>query len=75
MGSKKIEINQNKLCELTNRENVLKIYDESKIEYDIDNLVNQNTLKGIFIKVLLEKENLSIEERKRAMEIGLKSFE
>ena len=56
----------------------MKIEDKTETKYNFDELSKQNNLKGIFIKKMLQKlndKNLDQNEIKRAIEIGLKSFE
>ena len=48
-GYKKIEISLSKIKKLIAKKNVIKIKDESKIEYDIEFLSKQNNLKGIYL--------------------------
>lgn len=77
-GDKNIEINTNEICKLISNYNILKIEDKTKTKYDIDKLAGQNSLKGIFVKRMLDKLNsreFNEEEIKRAIEIGLKSFD
>ena len=77
-GTKKIEINKNKICKLIAKENILKVKDKTKIEYNFDILSKQKNLKGIFINKMLKRLKDKPEEEeyiKKAIEIGLKSFE
>ena len=77
-GTKNIEINNNRICKLIANKNILKVKDKTEINYNIDNLSKQKTLKGIFVKRLLEKLNSNPEQEsniKRAIEIGLKLFD
>ncbi len=77
-GSKNIEINENELCKLASNKNILKIKDETKIKYDIDELAKQNNLKGIFVKKVLEQVKqgeIDEEVSKKVIEVGLNSFE
>ncbi len=77
-GKKNIEINENEICKLIANENILKIEDKSEIKYNFDQLAMQNNLKGIFVKRMLERlneEGADEKAIKKAMEIGLKSFE
>lgn len=77
-GTKNIEINENTICKLITNENILKVEDKSETKYNFDQLAKQKNLKGIFVKKMLEKlneENTDYEVIKRAIEIGLKSFE
>jgi len=78
IGTKNIEINKNEICKLTTNKNVLKVEDKTQTKYNLDEMATQNNLKGIFVKKMLQKlkdENLDQEEIKRAMEIGLQSYE
>ena len=77
-GEKNTDINVQEICKLISHENVLKIKDESEIKYDLDKLVKQKNLKGYFIKHIKNKfndQNIDKDELKKAIEIGLKSFE
>lgn len=77
-GKRNIEINKNEICKLIKNPNILKIEDKTETKYNFDELAKQNNLKGIFVKRMLEKLKEGIydeEEVKRAIEIGLKSFE
>ena len=77
-GIKKIEINNIKIIKLINKKNILKIKNNTKIEYNLEKISEQKNLKGIFVKKLLEKiKNNPDEEKiiKRSIEIGLKMFE
>lgn len=78
IGSRNIEVNANEICKLIQNENVLKIEDKTETKYDFDKMSKQNNLKGVFVKMMLEKlddENYNEEEVKKAIEIGLKLFE
>ena len=77
-GTSKIEINKNRICKLIKTENVLKLKNKTETEYDFDKLAKQKSLKGIFIKRMLEKLKNNPEQEetiKKAIDIGLKSFE
>ena len=77
-GTKKIELNETRICKLTQKNMILKVRDKTETEYDIDNLAKQKSLKGMFIKNLLEKLKSNPEDEesiKKAIEIGLKLFE
>jgi len=78
IGTRNIEINTKEICKLTGGENILKVKDKTETKYNLDKLATQNNLKGIFVKKMIQKlkdENFNQEEIKRAIEIGLKSFE
>ena len=77
-GTSKIEINKNRICKLIKSKNVLKLKNETETKYDFDRLAKQKSLKGIFIKRMLDNlENNPEQEEviKKAIEIGLKAFE
>ena len=74
-GIKNIEINKNEINKLIEKNNIIKIKDKTEIKYNLNKLAEQKNLKGIFVKKILEKENLDEEELKMAIEIGLKIFE
>ena len=77
-GTRNIEINCNEICKLVTNKNVLKIEDKTETKFDFDQLATQNNLKGIFVKKMLDKlkdEKYNQEVIKRAIEIGLKSFD
>ena len=62
---------------LITKENILKVKDFSELDYDLEEIVKENTLRGIFIKEILEKmkdEEFSKEEFEKAIEIGLKAL-
>jgi DNA repair exonuclease SbcCD nuclease subunit len=78
IGRRNIEINTNILCKLIVKNNILKIEDKTETKYDFDKLVEQNNLKGIFVKKMIQKlndENFKEEEIIKAIETGLKAFE
>ena len=78
IGKRNIEINKNEINKLILNENILKIKDKTEANYNFEELSMQKNLKGIFVKKMLQKlndKNYNEEEIKRAIEIGLKSFE
>ena len=77
VGNKKTEINIKEIIKLISKNNILKIYDETEIEYEIDKISKQNNLKGIFINELLNEinnENYSEEDAKKIIKLGLNLF-
>ena len=77
-GTKNLEINPKRICKLVNKKNILKIKNETDIKYEIDKLINQKNLKGIFVKKIIELMKENPEEKSRieeALKIGLKMFE
>jgi len=54
-GAKNFEINIIKLMELTERDNIIKIYDQSYIAEDLNVIAEEFNLKGLFVKKQMEK--------------------
>lgn len=57
--------------------NIIKIKDKSSLEINLEVISTQNSLKGIFVKTLLEKAKQEPENKekiKRAIEVGLSCF-
>lgn len=74
IGKRKFEIQKNKIIKLIENKNILKIKDNTKINYELENLAKENNLKGIFVRNMLKKleENKDQkEEIEKAIEIGL----
>lgn len=80
-GKRNFEINLNELHKLISNSKVIKIKDKTKICYDLKILSNENTLKGLFVKQMLNRlqEESITEEYKikieKAIEIGLEALE
>lgn len=77
VGKRNFEINTREILRVVARENVLKIKDCTKINYDLEELSKQKNLKGIFIKEVLEMYNKGLcteEEYQKAIEIGLEAM-
>lgn len=77
IGKRNFEINPREILRVVSRENVLKVKDCTKINYDIEEISKQKNLKGIFIKEVLEmyKKGLCTEEEyQKAIEIGLEAM-
>lgn len=77
IGNRNFEINVRELLRVISRENILKIKDCTKINYDLEELAKQNNLKGIFIKEVLNMYNKGLcteEEFQKAIEIGLEAM-
>lgn len=55
VGTRNFEININEINKLNNNKNILKIKNKTKIEYDIENISKETTLKGMFAKEILEE--------------------
>ena len=75
IGKRNFEINPNSLYKVIQNDKVIKIKNKTKINYSLEQLSNENTLKGLFAKKINEKmklENLSEEEKdiiEKAVEI------
>lgn len=75
-GKRKIEINIYDLYKLLTNEAILKIKDESTIYVNLKEIANEQNLKGIFVKTLLEKLEKEQDEKEKemiqkAIEVGL----
>lgn len=57
VGTKNIEIDTNDLIKYITNKNIIKIKDKTKVEYDLDKISKEQSLKGIFVKELLEQMN------------------
>lgn len=76
-GKRSFEINEREIIKLITNLNVLKIKNKTTLNYDLDKLKEENTLKGIFVKEVLEKLNsgeYSKEEIDKAIEIGISNM-
>lgn len=80
-GSRNFEINKYDLLKYIKEERIIKIKNYTKIAYNLEKMVNENTLKGLFIKEMLEKlgnPKTTQEEKdiiEKAIEIGLEALE
>jgi DNA repair exonuclease SbcCD nuclease subunit len=79
-GNRNFEINPYDIMKYIENERIIKIKNYTKIAYDLEKMANENTLKGLFIKEMLEKlkQDLSEEEKEmieKAIEIGLEALE
>ena len=74
-GNTNAKFNIKEIIKLISKEKILKIKDASKTKYDINKIVEQDNLKGIFIQELLSKKEYSNEEIENAIKIGLQLFE
>ena len=79
MGSRNFEINKYELLKYIENERIIKIKDKTKIAYNLTKIANENTLKGLFAKEMLEKlkQTQEIEEKElieKAIEIGLEAL-
>ena len=77
VGNKNIEINTNKILKLIEDKKVIKLKDQSKFKYDLEQISKEKSLKGIFVKQLLDeiKEDKSNEDEiLKIIEIGLNAM-
>ncbi len=81
IGKRNFEIDKYELYKLISNDKVIKIKNKTKINYDLEKLANDTTLKGLFAKEMLEKlkdENLTEEDRgilEKAVEIGMEALD
>lgn len=81
IGSRNFEINKYELLKYMQNERIIKIKNNTKIAYDLAKIVNENTLKGLFAKEMLERierSEIKQEEKEiieKAIEIGLEALE
>lgn len=74
VGTRNFEININEINKLNNNNNILKIKNKTIIEYDIEYISKETTLRGMFAKEILEQiknEPLKRDFFNEVFEIGL----
>ena len=80
VGKRNFEIDRYELYKLISNDKIIKIKNKTKINYDLEKIANETTLKGLFAKEMLEKlnnENISNEEKEiieKAVEIGMEAL-
>lgn len=73
IGRRNFEIDLYKLNKLLINSNIIKVKDYTKMNYDLERISKENTLKGLFVKEILQKmdENPDDEEiLQNALDIG-----
>ena len=79
VGGRNFEIDKYDLLKYILNERIIKIKDETKIAIELEKIANENTLRGLFVKEMLEKLENAEEDKKeiieKAIEIGLNSLE
>lgn len=81
IGNRNFEINKYDLFKYIANERIIKLKDHTKIACDLAKMANENTLKGLFAKQMLEKldqPDIEQEEKEiieKAIEIGLEALE
>lgn len=74
IGKRNFEIDKYEIHKYIISPNIIKIKDNTTIKIDLEKLSEQNNLKGIFVKNMLEKLNNTEEDKEliiKAIEIGL----
>ena len=74
IGKRNFDINTREILRVVSSNNILKIKNNTKLNYNIEELSMQKNLKGLFVKEVLEmyKQGLCTEEEyQKAIEIGL----
>ena len=79
VGIRKFYFGVDEILKYISNENILKIKDNSKSNYDFNKISNENNLRGYFIKEMIDKLNNATDEEKKqikeAMELGLEILE
>ena len=81
IGKRNFEINTYELNKLIFNEKIIKIKNKTKINYNLEKIANENTLKGLFAKNIKNKLNdqtLTEEEKEiveKAIEIAFDALE
>ena len=78
IGIRKFEININEINKFNNNNNILKIKNKTKIDYDIESISKETTLKGLFAREIIEKIKNSPDREEYyndIFEIGLEILE
>lgn len=76
-GNRNIEIITNDIIKQIEDRKIIKIKDESKTQYNLEEISKETTLKGIFVRELLneiKEDNSNKEEIYRVIEIGLNAM-
>ena len=76
VGKRNFEVNPYELAKIIKQENIIKIKDQSVINYNIEELSKQINLKGLFAKNILNKIETQNDEAEKenlmkAFEIGI----
>ena len=78
IGKRNFDIDLYKLNKLLLCSNIIKIKDYTKMNYDLEKISRENTLKGLFVKEIIEKMNNNPEDKEvleNALEIGFEILE
>ena len=76
VGKRNFEVNLYELAKIIKQENIIKIKDQSVINYNIEEIAKQINLKGLFAKNILNKIETQNDEAEKenlmkAFEIGI----
>ena len=74
VGKRYFTLNIDEIKKLNSRENIVKIKDKTKVGIDIERIAEENNVRGIFVRNMLERkerENLDEDFIEKAIEIGL----
>ncbi len=74
LGKRYFTLNIDEIKKLNSRENIVKIKDKTKVGIDIERIAEENNVRGIFVRNMLERkerENLDEDFIEKAIEIGL----
>ena len=80
IGNRNFEINIYELLKFIENKKIIKIKNKTKLGYDLDKIINETTLKGLFAKEMKEKLNgiTDAEEKEiieKAIEVGFEALE
>ena len=78
VGNVNFDIDIGKIRNLTENENIVKIKDLTSVNIDIEKIINENTLKGFFVRNVIEKYNageIDEEQTNSIIKIGLDAME
>lgn len=78
VGKRNFEINPREILNLVEPQNILKIKDFTKLNYNLDEIKKENTLRGIFVTEALKKiesGEYTKEEIEKAIEIGISNMQ
>lgn len=74
VGKRYFTLNIDEIKKLNSRENIVKIKEKTKVGIDIERIAEENNVRGIFVRNMLERkerENLDEDFIEKAIEIGL----
>ena len=78
-GKRNFEIDTYEIKKFITNEKIIKIKDKTKINYNLEKISQENTLRGIFVKKMLEKINMAESEEEKnilekSIEIGIEAL-